>query len=181
MYNLDNQQYSCFCGKNNYIADYRQITTDRQFRDSTGYSRADFSKLLSDYELTYQDLHGQSYETYISENVTEAPKLKTLGGALFFVLFQMKNDLIFGSLGVVFGMCGASASNNFKSFSKLLEQTLRKKILPKRVFENVEDFEQQVAGAKELIFDGTENLIEHPQGYDRQRDSCSEKIKNIQV
>ena len=57
----------------------------------------------------------------------EEPKLKTLGDALFFVLFQMKNDLVFGSLGCVFGMCAASAMNNFKSFSLLLEQTLEKK------------------------------------------------------
>jgi len=46
---------------------------------------------------------------------------------LFFVLFQMKNDLVFGSLGAVFGMSPASALNNFKSFSILLEQTLEKK------------------------------------------------------
>ena len=39
----------------------------------------------------------------------------------------MKNDLVFGSLGAVFGMSGASASNNFKQFTKLLEATLEKK------------------------------------------------------
>ena len=36
--------------------DYRQITTDRQFKDSTGYSRVNFLALLSDYELTYEEL-----------------------------------------------------------------------------------------------------------------------------
>lgn len=107
--------------------DYRKITTDRQFKDTTSYSRDDFLKLLTDYENTYKALYGQSYEDYVLENVTEEPKLKTLGDTLFFVLFQMKNDLIFGSLGAVFGMCGASASNNFKRFSELLEKTLEKK------------------------------------------------------
>lgn len=107
--------------------DYRSITTDRQFKDTTSYSRADFKKLLDDYKATYESLHGQSYENYILENVTEEPKLKTLEDALFFVLFQMKNDLIFGSLGFVFGMSRASAYNNFKRFSELLEQTLEKK------------------------------------------------------
>lgn len=106
---------------------YRTITNDRQFKDTTSYSKAIFLQLLKDYESTYLEIHSQSYENYIKENVTAEPKLKTLGDALFFVLFQMKNDLIFGSLGAVFGMCGASASNNFKSFSKLLEQTLEKK------------------------------------------------------
>ena len=106
---------------------YRDITTDRQFRDTTSYSKSNFLALLSDYELTYQELNGCTYEDYIEENVMETPKLKTLGDALFFVLFQMKNDLVFGSLGAVFGMSGASASNNFKYFTKLLEETLRKK------------------------------------------------------
>ena len=106
---------------------YRTITNDRQFKDTTSYSRANFLKLLKDYESTYLEIHGQSYENYIIENVMEEPKLKKLGDALFFVLFQMKNDLVFGSLGAVFGMCGASAMNNFKSFSLLLEQTLEKK------------------------------------------------------
>ena len=106
---------------------YRDITTDRQFRDTTSYSKSNFLALLSDYELTYQELNGCTYEDYIEENVMETPKLKTLGDALFFTLFQMKNDLVFGSLGAVFGMSGASASNNFKYFTKLLEETLRKK------------------------------------------------------
>jgi hypothetical protein len=106
---------------------YRTITNDRQFKDTTSYSKVNFLQLLEDYESTYLGIYNQSYEDYIKENVTEEPKLKTLGDALFFVLFQMKNDLIFGSLGAVFGMCPASASNNFKSFSKLLEQTLEKK------------------------------------------------------
>jgi len=31
--------------------------------------------------------YGQTYESYIVENVTEEPKLKTLAKGLFFVLF----------------------------------------------------------------------------------------------
>jgi len=43
----------------------------------------------------------------------------------------MKNDLIFGSLGAIFGMSGAGVHNNLKSFSKLLGLTLEKKALLK--------------------------------------------------
>jgi hypothetical protein len=107
--------------------DYQTISTDRQFKDATGYSRSSFETLLSDFESTYIDLYDRSYETYLEQSVQEEAKLKTLGNALFFVLFQMKNDLIFGSLGVVFNMSASSASNNFKCFSKLLAQTLEKK------------------------------------------------------
>ncbi len=92
--------------------DYRTISTDRQFKDATGYNRSSFENLLFDFTSTYFDLNGQSYEDYLEENVQQEPKLKTLGDALFFVLFQIKNDLIFGSLGVVFDMSASSALNN---------------------------------------------------------------------
>lgn len=107
--------------------DYTKIKTNRQFKDATGYSKDNFVQLLLDYEQTYYDNKGQSYEAYVEENVTEPPKIKHLGQALFFVLFQLKNDLVFGSLGAVFGMSPASAHNNFKYFLNLLEQTLEKK------------------------------------------------------
>lgn len=107
--------------------DYTKIKTNRQFKDATGYSKENFAQLLLDYEQNYRENKGQSYEEYIEENVTEPPKMKNLGQGLFFVLFQLKNDLVFGSLGVVFDMCPASAHNNFKYFLNLLEQTLEKK------------------------------------------------------
>ena len=107
--------------------DYTKITTDRQFRDASGYSKESFEKLLRDFELYYKKYRGQSYESYIEENVKETPRLQTLGQALFFVLFQLKNDLVFGALGFVFGMSPSTAQGNFKYFLKLLEQTLEKK------------------------------------------------------
>ncbi len=107
--------------------DYRAISTDRQFKDATSYNRSSFEALLSDFSSTYVELYGCTYEEYLEQSVQEEAKLKTLGDALFFVLFQMKNDLIFGSLGAVFNMSGSSASNNFKRFSELLAQALEKK------------------------------------------------------
>jgi hypothetical protein len=43
----------------------------------------------------------------------------------------------------------------------------------KREFESVEEFEECVGQAEELIFDGTENLTERPQNYDKQKDKYS--------
>ncbi|MFK7907869.1 MAG: hypothetical protein AB8B69_22245 [Chitinophagales bacterium] len=114
--------------------DYRRITTNRQFKDATGHSKESFAQLLSDYESTYLSKNGQIYEIYIEENVTETPKLKTLAESLFFVLFQIKNDLIWGSLGCVFNMAGSTAHENFDRFSELLEQTLEKKSIAQTKF-----------------------------------------------
>ena len=108
---------------------YTEINTERQFKSTTGYSKVNFKKLLSDFEATFFDEYGQTYEEYIEENVTETPKFKTLGECLFLVLFQMKNDLVWDSLGFVFGMSSSTAQTYFYNFSDLLELTLEKKSL----------------------------------------------------
>ena len=107
--------------------DYQTITSKRQFKDATSYSRAEFEELLADYEQTYLDKYGKSYEELTAENVNAIPKLKTLGDGLFFVLFKMKNDMIWGSFGLVFGMSESAAHRNFKFFLDLLNDTLEKK------------------------------------------------------
>lgn len=47
--------------------------------------------------------------------------------------------------------------------------------MPKRSFKDVEEFEAHVSEAKELIFDGTENLTERPKDYDEQKEKYSGK------
>lgn len=107
--------------------DYRSITSKRQFKDATSYSKSDFLDLLADYEQTHIEKYGKRYELSIQENVLAIPKLKTLGDGLFFVLFKLKNDMIWGSFGLVFGMSESAAHRNFNFFLDLLESTLEKK------------------------------------------------------
>lgn len=106
---------------------YQGISTDRQFKTATGYSKANFKVLLSGFENTYLEEYGHDYETHVRENVTEPPKLQTLETCLFFTLFQMKNDMMWDSLGFVFGMSGTSAHDNFKKYASMLARTLSKK------------------------------------------------------
>lgn len=47
--------------------------------------------------------------------------------------------------------------------------------MPKRKFDTVEEFEEHTSTASELIFDGTENPTERPQGYDNQKEKYSGK------
>lgn len=116
------------------MLDYWTISTERQFKDSTGHSKSTFANLLLGFEKMYVHEYGSSYEKYIAENVTEEVKLKTLGDILFFVLFQLKNGLIWGTLGVIFHMSESTAHRNFEKYSKLLERTLEKKVVPRRKF-----------------------------------------------
>ena len=109
------------------MIDYKQISTERQFKAATGKSKSEFERLKIDCEEFYFEEYGLTYEEYIEERVQEPPKLKSLGEALFFVLFHLKNGLTWDSLSVVFGMSQATAIENFKVFLNLLEQTLEKK------------------------------------------------------
>ncbi len=52
---------------------------------------------------------------------------------------------------------------------------MKKKVLPKRKFESVEEFELHVKDAEALIFDGTENATERPKGKENQRVKYSGK------
>lgn len=112
--------------------DYKQIKTERQFKSSTGYSKDEFNELYKCFAEYYLEKNGQAYEIYVEENVTEPPIFNTLDRWLFFVLFQLKNDMLYDSLGAVFGMNGSTANTNFKLFLKLLEGTLKKKGFSKK-------------------------------------------------
>ena len=109
------------------MINYKEINSERQFKDATGLSKYEFNSLLLDFEKTFVGEYGITYEEYIEENLTNPPKLSTLGDCLFFVLFQNKNGLLLGSLGLVFGMSVSTAHDKFKIFSDLLEMTLEKK------------------------------------------------------
>lgn len=107
--------------------DFKSIGTERQFKDALGVSRVEFADLLSSFEAQYLDEVGETYEEYIRNNVVKEPTLGTLEECLCFTLFQMKNDLVYGALGAVFGMSHGSASRYFQKYSGLLERALVKK------------------------------------------------------
>lgn len=109
------------------MIDYKSITNERQFKAATGKSKKEFELLSQDLAAYYLEEYGRTYDEYIEEEVYETPKLKHLDEALFFVLFQMKNDLTWDSLGAVFSMSGGSAHTNFNTFSGLLENMLEEK------------------------------------------------------
>lgn len=108
--------------------DFEKIRSERQFKSSTGYNREEFEKLYLIYEEVFHEKYGSNYEKYVEENVTELPKFKNLRQSLFFVLFQLKNDMIFDSLGAVFEMDGSTAHYNFKKYLKLVEKSLKKSL-----------------------------------------------------
>lgn len=109
------------------ILEYYPEMSKRQFSSSTGYTRDEFVALYKDFEEVFFEIHKSDYETYLDERVTEKVKLSKLENCLFFVLYQLKNDLVYDSLGATFQMSGSTAHYNFKKYSELLKRTLEKK------------------------------------------------------
>ncbi len=98
--------------------------------------------------------------------------------ALYFVLFQLKNDLTNDTLGVVFGMDGSSAWRNVGKYLRVLEVALRlENALPKRRFQSVEEFKTYLRTEKELKVDVTEYRIQRPGEGNKQKESYSGKKK----
>ena len=79
---------------------YSEINSERQFKDATGYSKNSFSKLLKDYEKTFFEEYGRTYEEYINEEVFTPPKLKTLGEGLFFCAVPIEKWVDMGFFGL---------------------------------------------------------------------------------
>lgn len=154
------------------------ITSDRQFKSTTGFDKAAFKALLEDFAEAYKEEKGKSYEDYILENLTveETPKLKTLEDVLFFVLYQKKNDLIWDCFGFTFKMSGARAHELFNRYHLLLEYTLeKKKVMPRRKFNDVADFEEVMKDEEEILIDGFEKPIERSSNYEIQKKNFSGK------
>ncbi len=107
--------------------DYRLIGSKRQFKDATGYSKEKFMELVLDCEQVYLSRQGKTYEEYLVEDVVEDAKIKTVGDGIFLVLFHLKNGLVWGSLGVAFGMASSSVQSNFNTFFSIMEEALEKK------------------------------------------------------
>ena len=106
-----------------------KIANKRQFKSTTGYDKATFTALLTDFTLEYKVQNGESYEDYLSKILLpgESAKLETLERILFFLLFQKKNDMLWDCLGFVFKMSGATAHDYYTKYLLLLEVTLEKK------------------------------------------------------
>lgn len=156
---------------------YQDVRNERQWKATTGLSKEDFFSLCTAFGRAYEMLHEVSIEKS-AENLRQDFALDNYKGALYFVLFQLKNDLTNDTLGVVFGMDGSSAWRNVEKYLQVLELALRlENALPKRHFQTVEEFKTYLRAEKELKVDVTEYRIQRPCEGEKQKESYSGKKK----
>ena len=156
---------------------YQDVRNERQWKATTGLAQADFFSLCSAFGKAYEMLHEVSIEKSAA-NLRQDFVLGNDQQALYFFLFQLKNDLSNDTLGVVFGMDGSSSWRNVEKYLSVLEVALRLEgALPKRCFQSVEEFKTYLRAEKELKVDVTEYRIQRPGEGEKQKESYSGKKK----
>jgi len=154
---------------------YQQIRDDRQWRSATGLNKSQFNKLVEEFKLTYEDLLGENIAERIN-NSSSTSSFKTYEDLLFFILYSIKSGLTYDLLGLSFDI---DRSNAFRiqSFGlRILERTLhRLDFMPKRFFEDLDDFKDMMSEHEQIILDACEQKRQRPQNQDDQKDDYSGK------
>lgn len=151
------------------------LTTDRQWTAVTGFTSAQFQKLLGLFTQSYFELHGKTVaERHAGIEVT--PSLASEEELLFFTLFSLKTGLTYDALGFVSGMDTSNAKRNQQLGLAVLEQALSAaQCLPRRAFKDAAEFAQYLQNETTIIIDGLEQRVQRPDDDEAQRDFYSGK------
>lgn len=140
----------------------KNLRTDREWRATTGYSKEGFNELLKLFELSYIKYKGGTMSE-IRKGVPHNSKINSCSDLLFFTLFSLKIGLNYDILGIFSDMDNSNAKRNFELGVSILKDTLKDNgFAPKREFNTVKEFEDCFKDTKEIIIDGTENVIQRP-------------------
>lgn len=157
---------------------YKDLKNERQWKANAGVSQKQFEILVPFFTSHYKDYFGKSLQDRQNDGTTEAC-LKSPAELLFFLLFSLKTGLTFDVLGFVFGMDGSNAKRNQDVAVRVLRATLTGLgVMPKRDFQDVEEFEEYFKEHKVLILDGTEQRIQRPENQQVQK-ACYSGKKNV--
>ncbi len=165
---------------------YKSILDHRQWKSTTGLSEKEFHILSKLFGKTYEKQSGIDIVKK-SFNLQQDFLFSTYEDCLFFLLFYLKNPVVFDTLGFIFDTNTSVVQKNFKRLLPILEETLNDKgLLPKRQFTDIDDFKRCLGETDEIIFDATELPIQRPKDKEKQKELYSGKkklhtIKNLLV
>lgn len=151
------------------------LTTDRQWCAATGFTRAQFAKLLVLFTQSYFELYEQSVAQRQAE-IEVTPSLSSEEELLFFTLFSLKAGLTYDLLGFVSGMDASNAKRNQQLGLTVLERALAAtQCLPCREFKDLAEFSAYLQNETTVIIDGLEQRMQRPADDELQRDFYSGK------
>jgi len=160
---------------------YRNLSNSRQWKSTIGISEKQFWILTSKFQIVYEKV----FENTLSEkekNLKQNFVFSTYEDILFFLLFFLKNPVVFDTLGFIFGMDGSNSQRIVAKLMPVLERTLSDaNLIPIRNFKDLEQFKQHMESNTEIIIDATEMCIQRPADNQKQKDFYSGKKKRHTV
>jgi hypothetical protein len=157
---------------------HTELRNDRQWKSATGLSQLKFEYLAELFKQEYKSLFGRSKEENLAES-PKTPQIETEEDLLFLLLFSLKTGMTEDVLGLVFGIERSTFSKNRAIALRVLSSALYKlKVMPRRSFTNLEEFEKYLEAHPEIIIDGTEHRIQRPDNQEDQKECYSGK-KNV--
>ncbi len=158
---------------------YKDVRGDRQWRASTGMGETEFFTLCKAFGEAYENIFGKSIQERQKDS-TAGSTFKTYEDLLFFILYSIKSGLTYDLLGLTFGLDQSNAQRNQEHGLSILRAALKANgHLPKRIYQNVDEFESDWADADEILIDGTEQRRQRPGNQQEQKDDYSGKKKPI--
>jgi hypothetical protein len=151
------------------------LTTDRQWAAVTGFTRAQFEKLLVLFTQSYFELFGQTVAQRQAQ-IEVTPSLASEEELLLFTLFSLKAGLTYDALGFVSGMDASNAKRNQQLGLQILERTLSvAQCLPRREFKDAAEFAAYLQNESTVLIDGLEQRMQRPDDDEVQGDFYSGK------
>lgn len=160
---------------------------ERQLKALIGLSEDQFNKILIKFADCYKKLKLQCYEDsqqFDKRKPGAGAKgtLDTMDKKLFFILFYLKTYPTFDQLGYQFGLDRSNANRQVHRLMPVLHRALEQLgVMPKRAFEDVEDFNQVFDDIEKIIIDATERPHARPVDKKAQKDKYSGKSKHHAV
>src|SRR5438876_544674 len=135
-----------------------QMRDDRQMKDVTGLSQAQFDHLLPVFSDIYRTTQQQMYEEGVESGTRQRRpgggskgKLPTVADKLQFVLYYYKTYPTFDVLGAQFEMARSKANENLHKLSPVLYDTLvHLELMPYRELATPEDLTAALQGGDQI-------------------------------
>jgi len=158
---------------------YKNIRDIRQWRSATGLNKTQFMKLVDEFKKTYEEFLGEQISERGKNSSTES-RFTSYEEFLFFLLYSIKSGLTYDLLGLSFDINRGTVFRNQTFGLRILEMTLQKlDFMPKRFFEDLNDFKEVMSSHEELLLDGSEQRRQRPQNQEDQKDDYSGKKNHI--
>ena len=161
------------------MVSYKTLKKHRQWQSTIAISEKQFWFLKSKFQNVYE----KQFENTLSEkekNLKQKFIFSTYEDILFFLLFFLKNPVVFDTLGFIFGLDGSNAQRIVGKLMPVLEKVLSdEKLIPVRNFKDLEQFKEHMQSNSEIIIDATEMSIQRPADNDKQKEFYSGKKKDI--